>query len=80
MDMLKIDKKLIDGIESSLRSRIVVESTVHMAAAIGMKTIAEGVETAGQVETLRKMNCDMVQGFYYAKPMPWQEFKRLLTE
>lgn len=79
MDMLKIDKKLIDGIENSPRSRIVVESTIQMAAAIGMKAVAEGVETAGQVETLRQMGCDMVQGFYYARPMPWQEFKQLLT-
>ena len=45
-----------------------------LAKLLNMKVVAEGVETREQVEELRNMNCDEIQGFYYAKPMPEEEF------
>lgn len=74
MDILKIDRNLIKDIDSSPRNRLVVESVVRMVKSIGMTVIAEGVETVRQAEVLKEMNCDMVQGYYYAKPMPWNQF------
>jgi EAL domain-containing protein (putative c-di-GMP-specific phosphodiesterase class I) len=51
-----------------------------MAKAMGMSTIAEGVETKGQIEFLIKEGCDMFQGFYYARPMPFKEFTAYLSK
>ena len=45
---------------------------------MGLRMIAEGVETEEQVDFLRKINCDSIQGYYYSKPLPEQEFKKLL--
>ena len=72
-DTLKLDKSLIDYIENS-RGREVLRHTIALAHSLGMQVLAEGVEKADQVEILRTLDCDEIQGFYYARPVPWQEF------
>ena len=51
-----------------------------MAGKLDLGLLAEGVETREQVEFLKEIGCDMVQGFYYAKPMPAEEFYELLKQ
>ena len=63
LDMLKIDKALIAGIEAGTRDRIVVEAIIRLAAELDLKVVAEGVETVGQLALLRGWGCDLYQGF-----------------
>ena len=74
---LKIDKSLIDCIGQQ-KGRMVVRQVIILAHGLGMNVIAEGVETAEQVELLREMECDDIQGFYYSRPLPREEFIKKL--
>jgi len=78
-DTLKIDKSFIDDIEVTEESRAIVSSIVSLAHLLHMKTIAEGVESEGQVNLLRSLNVDAVQGYYYSKPVNEYDFMRLLA-
>lgn len=73
-DTLKLDKSLIDYIEN-FRGQQVIRHTISLAHSLGMKVLAEGVEKAKQVEILRSLNCDEIQGFYYARPLSWENFE-----
>lgn len=70
---LKIDKSLIDHVCEE-KGKTLVEQVIMLSKLLNMKVIAEGVETEEQIIELRKMNCDEIQGFYYAKPMSEKEF------
>ena len=70
---LKIDKSLIDDV-CQKKGRTLVEQVITLSKLLGMKVVAEGVETREQLEIIRDLKCDAVQGFYYARPMPEQEF------
>lgn len=76
-DTLKIDKSLIDNIESD-NGRTLVDSIVHMAHKLDMSVTAEGVERVEQYEELRSLDCDAIQGFYFSRPLPQTEFEALL--
>ena len=76
---LKIDKSLIDYIDQEKGGKV-VQQVIILAHGLGMNVIAEGVESIGQVKLLRKMNCDDIQGFYYSRPLPGDEFIRKLDE
>jgi diguanylate cyclase (GGDEF)-like protein len=77
VSMLKIDKIFIDDMLNNLHDRIIVESTLKLAHDLGLKVIAEGVETKAQVDFLKQHDCDYVQGFYFAKPLELQEIKNV---
>ena len=70
---LKIDKSLIDHV-CEKKGKTLVEQVIMLSKLLNMQVLAEGVETKEQLEELRKMKCDEVQGFYYARPMPENEF------
>jgi diguanylate cyclase (GGDEF)-like protein len=70
LDLLKIDKSFVDGLETSKEDSTIVEHVIGMAKALGIVTVAEGVETEQQVETLRAMSCDLAQGYYFSHPQP----------
>ena len=78
-DILKLDKSLIDGIGTE-RGDNLVTSIIQMANSLGMKTIAEGAETKEQVEFLYGAGCDAIQGYYYSKPLPQDEFIEYITQ
>lgn len=80
LSALKLDRSLISGIEKEKSKKAIVKAALAMAKAMGMSTIAEGVETKGQIEFLIKEGCDMFQGFYYARPMPFKEFTAYLSK
>lgn len=57
-----------------------MQQVIILAHGLGMKVVAEGVETADQVELLKEMECDNIQGFYYSRPLPKAEFVKKLEE
>lgn len=77
-DTLKIDKSFIDDIEVDKKSRDIVKAIISLAHSLGIWTIAEGVETEKQVNLLRSMGLDAVQGYYYSHPLNSFEFQRFL--
>ena len=60
--------------------RLILKHVIIMAEQLKLGLIAEGVETGEQVEMLRQMGCDQVQGYYYARPMPAEDFYQLLLK
>lgn len=74
IDVLKIDMKFIDDLENSERATNIMFSIIRMAQALEMDTIAEGVETRSQYEMLSCMGCGCIQGYYFSKPLPEQDF------
>lgn len=77
VDTLKLDKIFFRNSRNMARSESVVGSIISMSKALSMETVAEGVEKREQVEMLKRLNCDFVQGFYFARPMPINEFEKL---
>jgi len=77
-DVLKLDKEFLSSAPDNERESIIITSVINMAKKLNLMTVAEGVETKKQSDLLKSMGCDLVQGFYYAKPMPENDFKLLL--
>ncbi|RZL00801.1 MAG: EAL domain-containing protein [Rubrivivax sp.] len=67
---LKIDRSFVADIETSNDARAIVRAVVQLAHALGLHVVAEGVETEGQRDILRQMDCDELQGYFFARPMP----------
>ena len=78
VDGVKIPETFIKGVEGSERSRAITRSIVDLAHDLGLQVIAEGVETRGQLEFLRELKCDFIQGFLFSEPMPCEEFESVL--
>ena len=78
-DYIKIDISFIRNIEKSEKDLAIVETIINFAHKFNLKTIAEGVETENQVKILQKLNCDYLQGYYFAKPMPIDKLKKFLN-
>lgn len=79
-DVIKLDKKFMDNMMSSDKGKLILEHMVSMAQKLGLGLLAEGVETKEQVELLSKIGCDNVQGYYFARPMPQEDFFELLKK
>lgn len=78
VDTIKMDKDFLDNEISSDKGKIVVNHTIDMAKDLNLQVVAEGVETKEHVEFLKNSRCDVAQGYYFAKPMPLDEFDKLL--
>lgn len=78
IDILKIDKGLIDGFESNPKGKTILENIIKLCHRLDILVTAEGVETRLQYEELEKLNCDMIQGYYFARPMPKKDYEALL--
>ena len=81
LDVLKLDAEFFRGDNADeQRGRIVVAEAIKLARSLNMRTVAEGVEIKEQVDFLAEQKCDMIQGYYYAKPMPAEDYeKRMQT-
>ena len=79
-DVIKLDKKFMENMMVSGKGRLILEQVVSMANKLELGLLAEGVETKEQIELLQSIGCDQVQGYYYAKPMPEEEFYALLEK
>jgi len=80
VDILKIDMGFLRDADKSTRSRKILASMILMAGWLDIPVIVEGVETRDQVEFLKSVGCNFVQGYYYGKPMPPEEYERLVRE
>jgi diguanylate cyclase (GGDEF)-like protein len=74
IDYLKVDRSFVRDLDTDPSDKAIAEAIVVMAHKLGLKTIAEGVETAAQRDLLGLVGCDLVQGYLYARPMPVAEF------
>jgi EAL domain-containing protein (putative c-di-GMP-specific phosphodiesterase class I) len=72
---LKIDKSFVQDITIDADDRAIVLAVINLARSLGMQTIAEGVETSGQLAYLRMQGCNEVQGYFFSKPLPTDEFE-----
>ena len=79
VDILNIDKSFIDTLTTNSTSYTIAEHIIEMARSLHLKTVAEGVETADQVNWLRKRGVRYCQGWHFAKAMPPQEFRQWLA-
>lgn len=79
-DVVKLDMGFVQKIGTTARANAVIQAIIDMAHAIGSKVVAEGAETKEQVDALRDMKCDYIQGYYFSKPLSEEEFEALLNE
>lgn len=79
-DILKIDMGFVKKIGLSQKADGIVTSIIDMAHFIGLKVVAEGVETKEHLDFLTEHGCDYIQGYYFSKPLPEEEFEKLLDE
>jgi EAL domain-containing protein (putative c-di-GMP-specific phosphodiesterase class I) len=80
VDVLKIDKSFVDGITTDADDAAIVEGVVRLAHSLGLQAVAEGVETAEQLEMLRAWSCQAGQGYHFARPVDPDGVARLLGE
>lgn len=78
VDIIKIDKAFLDETETSNVSKIIIRKTVELTQELDKKVVCEGVETEEQAAYLKEIHCDVAQGYLYARPMPMDEFERLM--
>ena len=79
LELIKIDKSMLDEV-GSVNGRMILEHTVRMMQSIGKQLVVEGAETEEVVDTLKTMNCDYIQGFYFSRPLPAEQFVRFMKE
>jgi EAL domain-containing protein (putative c-di-GMP-specific phosphodiesterase class I) len=79
LDVLKIDRSFVSGVERNADDRAIVKATIDMAHAVGLTVVGEGVETNGQEECLRALGCDRAQGYLYARPQPAEAITDVLA-
>ena len=80
VDYLKIDRTFVQKMTTDSASKSLTEAIILMAHKLGIKTIAEGVETVEQRDLLISFDCDYMQGFLYSKPIPASEFEKMLVD
>lgn len=79
-DYLKIDREFVKEIASSKIHKVMVANIIQMGHTLNMKIVAEGVETETEMSILKEMKCDVVQGYFYAKPMSFEMFQNFIKE
>lgn len=80
VDVLKLDRAFFEETANNGRSRHIVTSVVALMRSLGIKVVAEGVETSSQLSFLKSIQCDIVQGYYLARPMPLEDFEALMRK
>ena len=78
-DFLKIDREFVTGLDQTEGHSVIVRAIIQLAHTLGLKVIAEGAESIGEVERLQEFGCDQAQGYFYAKPLPREELEKLLA-
>jgi diguanylate cyclase (GGDEF)-like protein/PAS domain S-box-containing protein len=78
-DFLKVDRSFVDGLGVDPHDSAIVAAVINLAHTLGLFVIAEGVESQAQVQRLRSLGCDLVQGFVVSKPLPPEEFELMMV-
>ena len=79
-DLLKIDKSFVDKMNSSDSSKQYVAAIISIGHIMGLDVIAEGVEDQEQLDSLREIGCDFIQGFIWGRPLPMDEAETVVME
>ncbi len=79
IDTIKIDKSFIDKIGEEKSTIDLLEIILYITQKLHLKTVAEGVEKSEQVKYLKEQNCDLIQGYFYSKPLEFETFKKYIT-
>jgi EAL domain-containing protein (putative c-di-GMP-specific phosphodiesterase class I) len=79
VDMIKVDRSFIQGVEEEAKDAAIAANLVTLAHALGVLAIAEGIESDGQLASLRGLGCDLAQGFLFARPLPAGQVQSLLS-
>ncbi len=77
---LKIDRAFIHEVTENERDAAIVDAIIMLARALGLKTVAEGIETPQQFEYLQQKGCDLAQGFYFSRPVPAAEMEKMIGQ
>ncbi len=80
IDYIKIDQSFVKNLSVNFNDKVLCEAMIVMAQKLGMKVIAEGIETEDQMHLLREMGCDYGQGYLLSKPLPAPDFEKFLTD
>lgn len=80
VDMLKLDRTFVSGLGTSDEDRAIASAVINLARAMGLISIAEGVETPEQLAALRELGCDQAQGYFFSSPQPPEVLAELLTQ
>ena len=80
IDALKLDQSLFCSENNSVRNRFIIESVLKLATQLHIRTVAEGIDNASQVQYLQQAACDIIQGFYYFQPMPLDDFQAIVYQ
>jgi EAL domain-containing protein (putative c-di-GMP-specific phosphodiesterase class I) len=78
IDHIKIDRSFVSDISTNFQDQAIVEAIIAMSQKLGIKNIAEGVETSEQLEFLQQQGCEEIQGYYFHKPLSLEAFETLL--
>jgi EAL domain-containing protein (putative c-di-GMP-specific phosphodiesterase class I) len=78
VDVLKVDQSFVSGLGHDPEDSAIVQAVVAMGKALQLITVAEGVETAHHLIELRELDCDMAQGYHFARPRPAEAISRML--
>jgi diguanylate cyclase (GGDEF)-like protein len=79
VDTIKIDRSFVMGCTRQTKNMLIIKATIAMGHSLGMKVIAEGVETREQFDILKGLGCDEGQGYYFSPPIPPDEFEKMLA-
>ena len=80
IDVLKLDMKFVRNMEKDEKSMKLVELIIDIAKFLNVPLVAEGVETQSQLDTLKKMGCEVIQGYYFSKPVPAEDFEQFIEK
>ncbi|EKV03740.1 EAL domain-containing protein [Leptolyngbya sp. PCC 7375] len=80
VDGFKIDRAFVQEILTNPRTQVLLESMLTMAHGLGMQTVVEGIETQEQLQVLQRSGCDIGQGYFFGKPLPFAEVQQLLVQ
>ena len=79
VDYLKMDRSFIEKLDQNTESVALVSTMIDLSRTLGLRTVAEGVETPAQLSCLTKLGCDLAQGYYFSKPLPGEDASLLLA-
>lgn len=80
IDVLKLDRSFLVDMSENNKSRFIIENMIELSHKLGITVVAEGVEEESQVEYLKSINCDTVQGYYYSKPKEFENVINMLNK
>ena len=78
IDIVKFDRSMVMKYFTSPKARIVMKTSVKMVKELGYKIVAEGIETYDQLLSMKELGVDYIQGFYFSRPLPYDEFVRFI--